>query len=413
MSKSLVDALEGGGWSVSKVVFDLNDMMDDEGRPISERRADAPVRAKVEMDMRECPYPGIRQGRWMNMSALAQLTQHYNPVMAEIAAFRRQVGGADAAWPDIMAAVLDQLARPAIHLLQHRDARGPVPAQTAVGHKLAAGFFGVMRTLHERLALGAVLPVSTDGFLALVEETNALVGAAEACAGSPQMIRKASTVVVEGGPANDVVLDPRRLEMARCLALQVQLGIFWRFYDQFHLWELIRGETRQHLVPGNLFLARKLERALEDVAPTAPARPHAAALPATLDADVRYRLSDALRDAADPKALEEDMQTAQKLLGEAGSAIRFEGAMQPFALRVARYLNAHRLFEAELCRLELRLRALLGFPAQAPIHLGGAVFPIPQALPWYELVLGRRLGESGHLTGSSVGLRPLAPASQP
>jgi hypothetical protein len=58
-----------------------------------------------------------------------------------------------------------------------------------------------------------------------------------------------------------------------------------------------------------------------------------------------------------------------------------------------------------LCRLELRLRELLGFSAQAPIHLGGAVFPIPQALPWYELVLGRRIGESGHLTGSSVGLR--------
>jgi len=410
MSKSLVDALNGGAWSVSAVVFDLNDMMDDEGRPISERRADAPVRAKVEMDMRECPYAGIRHGRWINMSALAQVSEHYNPVMGEIAAFRRQVGGADATWPDILAAVLDQLARPAIHLLQQRDAVGPVPAHTAVGHKLAAGFFGVMRTLHERLALGAALPVSTEAFLALVEETGALVGPAEACAGSPQMLRKASTVLVEGGTANDVTLDQARLDVARCLALQVQLGIFWRFYDQIHLWELIRGETRKRLVPGNVFLERKLERAKEEILPAAPARPDSAGLPAALDPDVRYRLSDALRDAANPQALEEDLHTATRLLGEAGSAIRYEGAVAPFALRVARYLNAHRLFVAELCALERRLRVLLGFPAEAPIHLGATVFPTPQALPWYELVIGRRIGESGHLTGSSVGVRAPAKA---
>lgn len=405
MSKVLVDALNGGAWSVSAVVFDLNDMLDDEGRPISERRADAPVRAKVEMDMRECPYAGIRHGRWMNMSALAQVSNHYNPVMAEIAAFRRQTAGEDATWSDILAIVLDQLARPAVYLLQQRDARGPVPAQAAVGHKLAAGLFGVMRTLHERVALGADLPVSTEVFLNLMEETGALVGTAEACAGSPQMIRKTSTVLVEGGTANDVTLDQARLDVARCLALQVQLGIFWRFYDQIHLWELIRGETRKRLVPGNVFLERKLERAEEEVLPAAPARPDSAGLPVALDPDVRYRLSDALRDAANPKALDEDLHTATQLLGEAGSAIRYEGAVAPFALRVARYLNAHRLFAAELCALERRLRALLGFPAEAPIHLGATAFPTPQALPWYELVVGRRIGESGHLTGSSLGVR--------
>ena len=95
MSKNLVDALNGGAWSVSAVIFDLNDMLDDEGRPISERRANAAVRAGVEMDMRECPYAGIRHGRLMNTSALAQVSHHYNPVMGEIAAFRRQTAGED------------------------------------------------------------------------------------------------------------------------------------------------------------------------------------------------------------------------------------------------------------------------------------------------------------------------------
>jgi hypothetical protein len=405
MSKSLADALDGGAWSVSKVVFDLNDMLDDEGRPISERRADATARSGVEMEMRECPYAGIRNGRLMNVSALTQISNYYNPVMGEIAAFRRQAGRDAAAWPDILAVVLDQLARPAILLLQQRDARGPVPAQAAVGHKLAAGFFGVMRTLHERLARGADLPVSAEVFLDLVEETRALVGASEACAGSPQMIRKATTILVEGGADNDIVLDQVRIDMARCLGQQVQLGIFWQLYDQLHLWELIRGETRQRLVPANEFLARKLEQAKAAVAVAAPGRPDAARLPVGLDADQRSRLSRALLDAADPRDLEEDVHAATELLEQAGSVIRYQGAAAPFALRVARYLDAHRLFAAELNRLELQLRGLLGYPMETPIHLGPAVFPRPQALPWYEMVLGRRLGESGRLTGSSSGIR--------
>jgi hypothetical protein len=405
MSKSLADALEGSAWSVSKVVFDLNDMLDDEGRPISERRADATVRAGVEMEMRECPYSGIRHGRQMNMSALAQISNHYNPVMAEIAAFRSQVGPGEAGWPDILAVVMDQLARPAIHLLQQRDSRGPVPAQAAVGHKLAAGLFGVMRTLHERLTLGAELPVTADVFMQLVEETGALVGASEACAGSPQMIRKTTVILVEGGAANEVVLDQARQDIARCLAQQVQLGIFWQLYDQCHVWELLRGDTRQQLRPSNDFLARKQEQAATAMSFAVPGRPEAARLPASLDAEARSRLSDGLRDAADPLLLEEDIQTAIQLLGEAGSAIPYQGDAGPFARRVACYLNAHRQFAVELGRLEYRLRGLLGFPAEAPVHLGAAVFPQAQALPWYEMVLGRRLGEAGHLTGSCSGIR--------
>lgn len=405
MSKSLADALEGGAWSVSKVVFDLNDMLDDEGRPVSERRADATARSGVEMEMRECPYAGIRNGRLMNVSALTQISNHYNPVMAEIAAFRRQAGGDAATWPDILAVVLDQLARPAILLLKQRDARRAVPAQAAVGHKLAAGFFGVMRTLHERLVRGADLPVTAEVFLGLVDETRALVGASEVCAGSPQMIRKATTILVEGGADNDIVLDQSRLDIARCLAQQVQLGIFWQLYDQLHLWELIRGETRQRLVPANEFLGRKLEQAKAAVADPAPERPDAARLPAGLDPDLRSRLSRALRDAAEPRDLEEDMRAATGLLQQAGSVISHQGDVAPFALRVARYLDAHRQFAAGLNDLERQLRGLLGYPLETPIHLGPAVFPRPQALPWYEMVLGRRLGESGRLTGSSSGIR--------
>lgn len=405
MPQSLLDALGDDAWSVSAVIFDLNDMLDDEGRPVSERRADAAVRAGVEMDMRVCPYAGIRQGKWMNYSALMQLSRHYDAVMGEMGTFRRRAAGATASWDDILAGVLDQLARPAIHLLQQRDARGAVPAQAAVSHKLAAGFFGVMRNLHEQIALGADFPVSVEAFLQLVEQQNALVGPAEVCAGSPQMIRNTCMTLIDGGNRPAVVLEDARLEMARWLALQVQLGIFWQLYDRCHVWELIRGDTRQQLRPSNVFLVRKLERALDEVPQSMPPPADGARLPAGLDAASRQRLADALRDAAAPAALAEDLQTAEQLLGQPGSAIAYAGVAAPFAFKVASYLNTHRVFTEELCRLEQRLRDLLGMTGAAPIRLGRTVSPLPQALPWYELVVGRRVGASGHLTGSSAGMR--------
>lgn len=408
MSKSLLDALASEAWSVSAVMFDLNDMLDDEGRPVSERRADAVVRAGVEMEMRHCPYAGIRHGKWMNASALMQLSRHYDAVMDEMAAFRRQAAGVTASWDDLLAGVLDQLVRPAIHLLQRRDARGPVPARIAVGHKLAAGFFGVMRDLHERLALGADLPVSVGTFLDLVEQTTALVGPAEVCAGSPQMIRNTCSTLIEGADRAPVTLEDSRLELARCLGLQVQIGIFWRLYDRRHLWELIHGETRQQLRPSNMFLGRKLERAVDEVPALVPPPADAARLPAALDATSRQRLAEALGDTADPLTLAADLRSAEQLLAQPGSAIAYAGPAAPFALTVARYLNCHRIVTDELCRLEHRLRALVGWTAPAPIRLGGTVLPLPQALPWYELVVGRRIGESGYLTGSSAGMRTRA-----
>lgn len=409
MSKSLVDALGDGAWSVSAVVFDLNDMIDDEGRPISERRADAAVRAGVEMEMRECPYSGIRHGKLMNASALVQISHYFNPVMAEITAFRRQAGGKDATWHDILACVVDQLSRPAIYLLQQRNARGPVPAQMAVGHKLAAGFFGVMRSLHERLALGDNLPVTAETFLQLMHETGALVGASEACAGSPQMIRKATVALVEGNSGSPLELDPLRIAIARCLALQVQIGIFWHLYDRVHLWSLIRGGFSEHLTPGNVFLASKLTSAQNDIEALAPPLPKGAALPDALDPQLRDKLANALCDAADPQALEEDIHAATALLGQPGRAICYGGTAAPLARCVANYLNVRRLIVAELSRLEHELRGYLGFPADTPVRLGAAVFPLPQALPWYELILGRRLGERGRLTGSSIGARVAQP----
>jgi hypothetical protein len=399
MSKSLVNARGAGAWSVSEVVFDLNDMLDDEGRPISERRADAVVRAGVEMEMRECPFGGIREGHLMNVSALAQISRYFNDAMAEMSAFRR-AAGADATWDDMLVCIVDLLSQPAIYLLQRHSERGPVPARMAVCHKLAAGFFGVLRGLHERLALGAQLPLTVDRLLELVDEMGALLGASEACAGSPAMIRKACTALIEGEPPSTQPIEPARLAIARCLALQVQLGIFWHLYDQVHVWSLVRGEFSAHLTPRNNFLAEKLAGARNGFGDSAPPRPDAAALPRGLDEALRRRLADALDDATDPDTLEQDVGRVRALLeGADAKAIRYDGEILPLALRVAHYLNAQRLITAELSRLEYVLRGHLGFPAGNRIHLGAAVFPIPQALTWYELIVGSRAGTDSRLAG--------------
>ena len=402
MSKSLEDALNENAWSVSAVIFDLDAILDDEGRPISERRADAMARVGVEMEMRECPFGGIREDKWMNVSALTQITHYFNDVLAEIAAFRRQSKGEHATWEEILECIVELLAGPAIFLLQQRNSHSPVPAQVAVGHKLAAGMFDVLRSLHQRLALGASIPVTVNVFMELVDELEALVGTSEACAGSPKMIEKVSTVLLEGGADKQIELDPLRLEIARCLALQVQLGIFWHLYDQVHLWQLLQGEFSKHLVPFNDFLTRKIESARNDLNATKPQRPKSDMLPTTLEASLCQRLADALNDAADPITLEEDLRIATELHTESGSPIHYNGAIEPFVQSVANYLNTSRLIKAELNKVELELREHLGFPSKTPIRLGAAVFPSPQAQPWYELILGRRLDDDGRLKGKSV-----------
>lgn len=403
MSKYLKDALSDNAWSVSAVMFDLDDILDDEGRPISERRADAVVRVGVEMEMRECPFGGIRDGKWMNVSALAQINRYYKDALAVMTAFRHQAKDKNFTWEEVLGCIVEMLAGPAIFLLQQRDAEVPVPANIAVCHKLAAGMFGVLLNLNKRLVLGEKFPVTTDSFLNLVDETGALVGTSEACAGSAKMIRKAVEGLMDGNADSEIVLDPMRLHFARYLALQVQLGIFWHIYDQVNLWSLVVGEFRPHMKPLNIFLQRKIDSSGSDFdEDTPPPRPDTSTLPDALDTETRQQFINALNDNIQPQELEQDIQSAIELLKEQGGAILYNGDFDALANSVANYLYSYRLFQAELSKVELEMRNLLGFSLDTPIRLGNAVFPNPQALYWYELVLGRKIGSDGRLSGAKI-----------
>ena len=409
MSRSLQDALGEGAWSVSAVMFDLNAMHDDEGRPISERRADAMARVGVEMEMKKCPFSGIRHDKWMNVSALTQIANYYNDALAELSAFRYHAAGKNASWDDILAGVIDQLAGPAIYLLQNRNSEGPVPAKVAVGHKLAAGMFGVSCELQERLSLGSDVPVSVDSFMELIDETGALVGASEACAGSLSMIRKACSALIDRKTEEQfeakIEFDQTRLEIARCLALQVQLGTFWDLYDQVHLWDLLRGTYAENLSPFNLFLERKLDNTADKLGKNAPSKPNPKAFPKSLNKKIREQLADAIHDSNDSEILVHDLNSIQKMLKETDNTISLEGEINKFAVTAASYLHTYRLFETELSKIEFKLRKLLNFPEEQSIKLGSAVFPAAKALHWYELILGRKLGDDGRLSGDSTKVR--------
>lgn len=402
MSKSLDAALNNHAWSVSAIIADLNDMLDDEGRPISERRADAAVRVNVEMEMRKCPFEGIRYDKWMNVSALTQISQYYNDALNDMAGFHRHTKATEAGWPDILACIVELLAGPAIYLLQNRSHTGPVPAKLAVGHKLAAGMFGVLLSVHERLALGGEVAVTVDSFMTIIDEMDALLGGTlEACAGSPAMIRKACGALMEGKADNPAEISSFRLKIAQALALQVQLGIYWQLYDRIHLWSLIHGEFRSNLKPFNTFLDNKLKQAENTVNSQKPPRPEGRILSAIIDASQRKSILDGVNDNAHPDSLKEDKQVVDALIKEPGSPIQYTGDTETITDSVSNYLNTYRLFNTEISKIEMELRELLIFPADTPIKLGGVAFPCPQAMPWYELILGRKLGEDGHMTGKS------------
>lgn len=404
MPKSLENALSQKAWSVSEVMFDLDAMLDDEGRPISERRADAMARVGVEMEMKPCPFNDLRHGHWMNVSALAQITRYLTPVLREMESFRNEMVTAPS-WGDILTSIIDQLSGPAIYLLQQRMTDGPVPAQIAVGHKLAAGMFGVIRELHQRLAQGRAMPVTVESFLRLIDETAALMGASEACAGSPSMIRKATNSLINGNPDNPQRLLPQRIHIAGCLSIQVQLGIFWRLFDRGHLWDLMQTDIFSHLMPFNDFLKRKLETTRQEMDVAVPVHIDSHRLPESLDQKYRKQLIAALNNQAAPELLYEDINVATELLNTPGAAIEYRGEIAPLAQCIARYLHTYRLFRDTLCHLEQQLRGYLGYSAEPPVKLGLAVFPAPSTLQWYERIVGRRLGEEGHLTGTSTGVR--------
>lgn len=421
MSKLYTHALGGEAWSLSELVFDLDDCLDNEGRPVSERRANMATRTGVEMDMRVCPYSDKRNGQWMNMSALNQVSAHYTDVMATLVAFRQaQKAAGEDGWPAVQAAVIDLLLQPALArlLLGPQASAGRIPAQAAVAHKLGAGFFGILRLVNDRYASGLTLEFSVDAFLDFVARRDALIGAAEVCAGSPQMIRKTTLGLFDakaeaGSEANG--MTAARLAVARILALQVVVGTFWRLFDESHWFNLCCGGNQLRLQPCNSHLQQRLDFEHQSC-PLVYPQLSSASLPAGLMATERLALQQLLDNHVPDGLLASDVARIQALLAAGPTVVGYRGEVDVLVSRLALYLYGYRLFRQVLARQERELRDALwqlpgidgcGLDRAAAVNPGRMIFSPPKALPWYECLAGCRMNSEGFLHGSATGLRPV------
>lgn len=400
-------ALSNAPWSLSGVIFGLGSLRDDEGRPMGERRAPAIVKEGVPMELRPCPYRDERQRRSINVSALEQILRHLDFLLDDVAGFRAMMGSATTTWEDVYVAVMDQLTRPAVHLLRCRQAGGSIPARMSVGYKVAAGFSIPLLELLELETQGRGPTVSVETLLDLVRERKLLVGAGEVCAAPPALIARVTETLINGVPGVKADLDPQRLATARTLTLQVRVGIAWRLFDLTSERGLLVDEIgRKRLGPRTKHLARMLDERAEQIEVASTVREEIQ-LPLALSAEAGAELRSSMRWDEGDEARRATERRIEELLDHRVGAIEIDAAAGGlFARRFATYLTAYRTFIRVLRDLELQHRRLLGYPEDVPVKLSGAIFPIPKALSWFERILGHRLRPS-ESNGDALEMRNL------
>ncbi len=388
-SSGLAAAIEGRPWCLGAVVHGLQMIVDADGRPLSERRAPIAVREGAPMDMRTCPYDDGREDGRMNVSALAQISAHLDDVTADIASVRASLGTAPTTWLDVYTVVLDQLARAAVYLLRERSATGPIPTPIAVGYKVAAGY---ATPAHEMLALearGQGREVTVDSLLGLVRERDMLVGAREVCAGPPNMLERVTRAILHGDAGAAAPVSPTRMHIARTFALQAHIGIVWRAYDLATEWRLLVSDIGAGaLSPRTQYLRRMIDERMAELDGAAPPLP-----PGELPADLTPEHRDALGRALIDRDDDDDLAAAiAPLLHTREGAIELANANWPeYARLFGRYLRAYSTVIGVLWDLEREIRRALDYPLDVPVQLHAAVFPMPIALPWLEMIVGYRV----------------------
>lgn len=390
-------ALHEEPWAVSALIYGLDDLLDDEGRPVSERRAPSLVKQGVPMELKGCPYHDERQGKPMNVSALAQITKHLDAALSDIRSFGSALPGQREDWRRVLIVVLDQLAGPAVYMLRTRGNGPAVRAGVAVGHKLAAGYFGVIRELLAREAQGQTREVSVESLGRFIKETRALIGESEVCAGPPHLISRVSEALLQGGTTTTPGQDLRdRIAIATALSHQVGLSIAWELFDVAIERRLLCEElARDVLHPRTEIVRRDLDRRLVEVAdPKRSPLLASAAAAVPPEAPTAEALADLLGSGgARHSASAQTAQTVAEILA------RDEGALQllessrrdPVARCIAGYFLTYRSVLIALFTQEQRLRVLLGYALDAPMKLNGVVLPAPKCMRWAEMLLGHKL----------------------
>jgi hypothetical protein len=179
---------------------------DADNRPLRESRTPSEYLQPGEIEHRKCPYSGSRQfhDKPMNASALRQASTHWDEVTDALAVLRSAYvtarrGAAEP--PDLMDLWrISQLGSALPWWFILRDE--PLPGYAAALSKATLGVgIWAQQFLMRELAGAWTEPVFTAALITqLAEESGALIGATEVCAGSDKMLTRFFEVYLETTP---------------------------------------------------------------------------------------------------------------------------------------------------------------------------------------------------------------------
>lgn len=399
MNEDLDAALSARPWSMIGLVNGFESFVDEERRPLFERRAPVGIREGVPMVVKACPYQDERYGRAMNISALEQIIAYLPDSESDIASFRKLLPQGPPSWPRFSLAVMDQMAQPAVYSLLNQNRSGPVPTRMAVGFKVAVGYSKPTWDLLELDLIGQGREPTIDTLIEIVHERRFFVGAREVCAGPTNMVVRVAEALMRGEDENAAPANPMRLTIAEALTMQLQLGIAWRIFDRYvERRMLLQDLGRSRLHPRTPYLVRTLdERFAEyDQASQPFAGDGRASIPglSVLPSELRAPIEAAIEITEGKRPHNAAMVNLfEALLGDEEGAMKLLDRTLDHVLahRFAELMAGYRAFATAHCALELRIRESLGWQGNEGIRLDSSIFPRSRTLNWFELMLGYRL----------------------
>ncbi len=185
---------------------------DAEDRLIREGRTPPAYIRPGEIEYRTCPYAGSRHQHAspMNVSALRQMSAHWDDIVAALGvvhrAYREARGAQMPAAPELMDLWrIGQLgsALPWFYLLRgDGETRAPVFAAALAKVMLGVGLWA-QRLLGDQLAGTPPIALTPQSIYESTEANGTLIGETEVCSGPEKMMIRFFEVLVAGGPASD------------------------------------------------------------------------------------------------------------------------------------------------------------------------------------------------------------------
>lgn len=391
MLQYLNDIRNGTSWSFADLIYGLDDLKDTDGRPLGERRASSRVKAGVTLELRHCPYRDGRHGQPMNVSALEQVVAHYRDVMCHLQALQRTLPSGWAAFERMLCGVVDLLSGPAVHALTAKSTDMVLPVPTAVGYKLAAGYFSVVRDFQTYAATADALCAQIATTL---QQRELLFGASEVCAGPPHLIRKTTAALAFKPDSDGPRADAARVKRVVNLSAQLRIGAAWKVIDEAVEQFILFTPPADALRARTSFLDAELERRREALR-ARTSKPLSAAKQ-TLPQGLAPSISDKLEGALPAEMPASDHPWLGHLLAanrEPEAALVLEDPSWVCVLvRLAELIACRQLFFGALHTLEQAIRAgLPGHQALAGFTPSTLILPSGRAMRWLEALLGMKL----------------------